>query len=75
MKRFPARALQGSCPVCGTKLTKIAQAPIGRWSQGIAFSADGGTILVQNMLERDIQVFRFDGSTLAATGQRIPRVR
>jgi len=57
--------------VDGFKLTKVAQAPIGRWSQGIAFSRDGGTILVQNMLERDIQVFRFDGTTLGDTGQRI----
>jgi DNA-binding beta-propeller fold protein YncE len=53
------------------KLTRIAQAPIGRWSQGIAFSKDGGTILVQNMLEHDIQVFRFDGTRLEDTGQNI----
>lgn len=57
--------------VDGFKLTKIAQAPIGRWSQGIAFSRDGATILVQNMLERDIQVFHFDGTQLSDTGQRI----
>ncbi len=55
----------------GHKLSKIAQAPIGRWSQGVAFSKDGATILVQNMVERDIQVFRFDGSALTDTGQRI----
>jgi DNA-binding beta-propeller fold protein YncE len=55
----------------GFKLVKFAQAPIGRWSQGIAFSRDGTTILVQNMLEQDIQVFRLDGSTLSDTGQRI----
>jgi DNA-binding beta-propeller fold protein YncE len=58
--------------VDGFKLVKFAQAPIGRWSQGIAFSRDGGTILVQNMLERDIQVFAVDGSRLTDTGQRIP---
>ena len=57
--------------VDGFKLTKIAQAPIGRWSQGIAFSRDGATILVQNMLERDIQVLHFDGTQLSDTGQRI----
>lgn len=57
--------------VDGFKLTKIAQAPIGRWSQGIAFSRDGATILVQNMLERDIQVFHIDGTQLSDTGQRI----
>jgi DNA-binding beta-propeller fold protein YncE len=55
----------------GFKLVKFAQAPIGRWSQGIAFSRDGSTILVQNMLERDIQVFRLEGSTLTDTGERI----
>ncbi len=55
----------------GMKLVKIAQAPVGHWSQGIAFARDGATILVQNMLEKDIQVFRFDGSKLEDTGQRI----
>ena len=55
----------------GFKPVKVAEAPIGRWSQGIAFSKDGRTILVQNMLERNIQVFRFDGTTLVDTGQRI----
>jgi hypothetical protein len=38
---------------------------------GIALARDGATILVQNMLEKDIQVFRFDGSKLEDTGQRI----
>ena len=57
--------------VDGWKLVRIAQAPIGHWSQGIAFSRDGATILVQNMLEKNIQVFRFDGTTLEDTGQRI----
>jgi len=51
----------------GTQLTKIAQAPIGGWSQGVVFSADASTILVQNMVERNIQVFGFDGSTLRET--------
>jgi DNA-binding beta-propeller fold protein YncE len=57
--------------VDGWTLVRVAQAPIGHWSQGIAFSRDGATILVQNMLEKDIQVFRFDGTTLEDTGQRI----
>jgi DNA-binding beta-propeller fold protein YncE len=55
----------------GTKLVPAAAAWIGHWSQGIAFSADSRTILVQNMVEKDIQVFRWDGSTLQDTGQRI----
>jgi DNA-binding beta-propeller fold protein YncE len=46
------------------KLTKVAEAPIGHWSQGAAFSADGKTILVGNMVEKDVQVFAFDGRSL-----------
>jgi DNA-binding beta-propeller fold protein YncE len=57
--------------VDGTRLVPAAAAWIGRWSQGIAFSADSRTILVQNMVEKDIQVLRWDGSTLQDTGQRI----
>jgi DNA-binding beta-propeller fold protein YncE len=55
----------------GTRLVPVAAAWIGRWSQGIAFSADSRTILVQNMGDKDIQVLRWDGSTLQDTGQRI----
>jgi DNA-binding beta-propeller fold protein YncE len=55
----------------GTRLVPLAAAWVGHWSQGIAFSADSRTILVQNMVEKDIQVFRWDGSTLQDTGQRI----
>jgi DNA-binding beta-propeller fold protein YncE len=55
----------------GTRLVPVAAAWVGHWSQGIAFSADSRTILVQNMVEKDIQVFRWDGSTLQDTGQRI----
>ena len=48
------------------QLKPVAEAPIGRWSQGIAFSRDGRTVLVQNMVERTIQVFRWDGAKLWA---------
>ncbi len=46
------------------QLKPVADAPIGHWSQGIAFSRDGRTVLVQNMVERTIQVFRWDGTKL-----------
>lgn len=55
----------------GLKLTKVAEAPIGRWSQGIAFSKDGRTILVQNMVEENAMVFRWDGAKLVDTKQPI----
>jgi DNA-binding beta-propeller fold protein YncE len=50
----------------GKSLRKVAEAPIGHWSQGIAFTKSGDTILVQNMVERTISVFRFDGQRLTA---------
>jgi DNA-binding beta-propeller fold protein YncE len=57
--------------VDGAQLSPAAQAPIGHWSQGVAFSPDSRTILVQNMIEKDLWVFAFDGSSLKDTGQRI----
>jgi DNA-binding beta-propeller fold protein YncE len=58
--------------VNGMKLSKVAEAPIGHWSQGVAFSADGKTVLVQNMIEKDVQVFSFNGKQLKDTKQRLP---
>lgn len=52
--------------VDGQNLHPVAEAPIGRWTQGIAFSRDGHTVLVQAMVEQEIAVFRFDGSSLTA---------
>jgi DNA-binding beta-propeller fold protein YncE len=51
------------------KLTKVAEAPIGHWSQGAAFSPDGKTILVGNMIEKNVQVFAFDGRSLKEVGR------
>jgi DNA-binding beta-propeller fold protein YncE len=45
----------------GTQLTKTAELPIGRWCQGIAWSANGKTLLVQCMVEEEINVIRFSG--------------
>jgi hypothetical protein len=55
----------------GGRLTRFADAPIGTWSQGAAFSRDGKTLLVQNTVEKDIQVLRLEGDKLTDTGQRI----
>ena len=46
------------------RLRFVTDAPIGRWSQGVAFSREGRTVLVQNMVERTIMVFRWDGTKL-----------
>ena len=37
----------------------------------MTFSADSRTILIGNMVERDVWVFEWTGSTLRDTGQRI----
>lgn len=50
------------------KLTRLAEAPIGHWSQGVAFSPDGQHILVQNMVEKEIMVLKVSGDTLEDTG-------
>jgi DNA-binding beta-propeller fold protein YncE len=59
----PAQALA----TAGTRLRKVAEAPVGGWSQGIAFSRDGRVILVQNMRDHTISVFRWQDGRL--TGQ------
>jgi len=57
--------------VDGKALVRVAAAPIGRWSQGLAFSADGRHLLVQNSGERQIQLLAIDQGTLRDTGQRL----
>ncbi len=55
----------------GKKLTKFAEGDVGNWSQGAAFSPDGRLLPVQNMVQKDIQVFEVGPFGLRDTGQRI----
>ena len=55
----------------GDKLTKVSEAPIGAWSQGVSFSKDGKTVAAQNMIQKNIQVFKNDDGKLTDTGQKI----
>lgn len=55
--------------VNGTELTKVAEAKIGKWNQGVVWSRDGKTLLAQNMVENSISVLSFDGKTLTVTGE------
>jgi DNA-binding beta-propeller fold protein YncE len=57
--------------VDGLRLRRVSEARIGHWSQAAAFSRDGKTLLVSNMVEQDIQVLSLDGQTLKDAGQRI----
>src|SRR5204863_68669 len=52
--------------VSAQTLTKVAEAPLGHWSQGLTFTADGKAILVQNMVEKAYSVFRFADGKLTA---------
>lgn len=45
-------------------IVPVTEARIGHWCQGVAWSTDTRTIAVQCMVERALQVFRFDGRTL-----------
>ena len=57
--------------VSGGRLVKLSEERIGRWSQGAAFSADSNTLLVQNMVEKDVQVFKIELDQLRDTWHRI----
>lgn len=48
----------------GGRLHQVTEAPIGQWTQGIAFSRDGGTMLVQDMVGKRLQVFGWNGTAL-----------
>ncbi len=52
----------------GAQLTKAAELPIGKWCQGVVWSANGKTLLVQCMVEEEITVARFSGKALTKAG-------
>ena len=54
----------------GTQLTKSAELPIGKWCQGIAWSSNSRTLLVQCMVEEEIIIVRYSG----LTGRSLQRV-
>ena len=54
--------------VSGQGLTQVAEAPVGHWCQGAAWSKDGKALLVQCMVEKEILSFSFDGKNLQKTG-------
>lgn len=53
------------------RLIRVAQAEMGSWGQGVVFNADGSRVYVQNMVERDIQGFGFDGQRLTPLEGRV----
>jgi len=56
----------------GGRLSVVAEARVGTWSQGAAFAPDGRTLFVGNMIERDISVFRVaEDGALTEAGPRL----
>jgi hypothetical protein len=53
--------------IAGTELVPVTEAKIGHWCQGIVWSKDSKTVLVQCMVESEIATFTFDGKTLTGT--------
>lgn len=51
------------------RLKLAAEAKVGGWGQGVAWSRDGKTLLAQSMLEKALDVLSFDGRTLKVVGQ------
>ena len=49
----------------------LHQADAGNLPEGIAFSADGQFAYVGNYVDRNVQVFRIEGGTLADTGTKL----
>jgi DNA-binding beta-propeller fold protein YncE len=55
------------------KLTKLSEMPVGAWCQGSGFSADGKTLVVQNILEKRLQVLRIGANgELQDRGESVP---
>lgn len=55
--------------VNGTTLTKVAEVKIGQWPQGVVWSHDGKTLLVQSMVDNALGMVSFDGKSLKVTDQ------
>jgi DNA-binding beta-propeller fold protein YncE len=71
----PFHAAQGDVQIWrveGKKLTKAGEAKVGNWSQGAVFSNDNKTLLVQNMVQKELQVFEVSPTGgLKDTGTKI----
>jgi DNA-binding beta-propeller fold protein YncE len=55
--------------VTGHRLAKVAEAPVGHWCQGAVWSRDQKTVVVQCMVEKELEIFRFTGDGLRRTGE------
>jgi DNA-binding beta-propeller fold protein YncE len=56
----------------GARLTRITEIELGALPEGIAFSPDGSYMYVSSFFDRDVRVFRVNGTEVSDTGVRIP---
>ncbi len=57
--------------VDGKKAVFTSEVPTGVWTQGIAFSADSKTLLVQNKEQKELQVLRVQNDKVVDGGERV----
>jgi DNA-binding beta-propeller fold protein YncE len=57
--------------VVGKKLVYTSQVETGVWTQGIAFTPDSKTLLIQNKEQKELQVLAIRGDKVVDTKQRI----
>ena len=50
--------------VDGSNLTKVAEAQTGGWGQGATWNKNHTLILLQSGIDKDIEVYKFDGTSL-----------
>ena len=55
----------------GGRLRVVGAANAGDWVQGMGFSRDGRTVLIGNMGDRTVGVYRIEGDRITDTGQRM----
>lgn len=55
----------------GGRLQVVGAAGAGDWVQGMGFSRDGRTLLIGNMADRTLGVYRIEGNGITDTGQRL----
>ena len=51
--------------VDGAQIAYVAEARTGQWGQGAAWSRDGHVVLLQTAIDKTIEVYRFDGKSVA----------
>jgi DNA-binding beta-propeller fold protein YncE len=61
----------GVLKINGTGLTKVAQIEVGGLPEGIAFSPDGSYMYVSSFFDREVRVFRVNGTEVTDTGVRV----